>query len=286
MAGPDYQGIVVRGLTRDWGIVAPELTALGERRFQLKDGRVARVSHPGRPIEEVRREARALRALEGRAPAPRVVRTHLDDDFGVIDGLVLSLLQLPEGSPRKPPLPAEDAFSAGRLLGKLHAVWRQPREITLDAHTRIRQLDLGALERDLRAVNAPLAAKLVKLPAAAEKVLPDEPRVGGFIHGDFRPHNVLFRGVSATGAIGFERARPGDRDTELAVALFSFAKDGKDERFGAFLAGYDVTHSLGRARTLRPRFLLDRSLMILEDHARGVAGFDEADLDPLRELLA
>ena len=37
-----------------------------------------------------------------------MVRTHLEDDFSVVDGLGLSLLVLPEGSPRKPPLPPED----------------------------------------------------------------------------------------------------------------------------------------------------------------------------------
>lgn len=278
--------LCVRGLVQ-WGIRAPELERVATNRFTIKGrpGLLVVISWPARPIEEVRRETRALRALEGRRlPAPKVLPTP-GDDFAVVDNRALQLFEVPtEGKSRAPS--TEDCFQAGQLLAKLHAVWRAPQEICFDVERRLAALHLTSFRSVLAPLNAKLAERIHTLRDVAAKIVGDEAMMGGFIHGRFDPRAVTFDKHTLFGVQHFHRARPAEVKGELAYALATFSDDQKhDGKLGAFLAGYDPQTPLSVARELQSRGHLERAVLLLEEHADTSIDLAEEDLDPLRALL-
>ncbi|WP_176730077.1 phosphotransferase [Burkholderia seminalis] len=290
-------------LRRYWNIVPARVQAMASGHtnktylVEYDAGRaVLRVSWPGKPAEQVRREASILGHLGETRTVPALpalprLRPTVDAQSGVLidDGSWLHLFEPVDGDPGLPHDAQAGAIDAMRALAHLHAAlvaipvsesaplaWLSARHARVSARA-MPSLPAG-LSGDYDAVIRRIGAHL---DAAAHWLAGPV----HWLHGDYHAGNLLYVGHTVNGVLDFDDAGQGAQWLEAAFALFALSRDaGRDDRFvfdaqrwEAGLHAYAATRRDGVPGWMRAErdalmtlFCVDQTLIHLEAAQRGL----------------
>jgi Ser/Thr protein kinase RdoA (MazF antagonist) len=262
------------------------------------------LKHYRRPhVGRVRNEHRVVRALAARG-VPVVCPLHPapGEDFLSSRRRPLVLFPWVEGEHRTGlQLTKAQSAELGTMLGKLHAalgamlptvqqsLYHPPARVerTCEKAAGLLQLLEQRDEHDsFDAFAYRYLRGLVTVLCQAAPQRPDALAVLplGYVHGDFIPNNVLYRGREIACVLDWERVGVGPRGLELVRATafwFTDPDDGSLDlgRAGAFVAAYSDRHPLhrGELEAMLARFWWDKlnDLWVFDRHYRGAD--DSAD---------
>ncbi|MGS0892128.1 phosphotransferase [Burkholderia stagnalis] len=237
-------------LDRHWNIRSARLQALSSGHtnktylVRCDSGRaVLRVAWPGKPVEQVRREASILDHLDRRRAASRLpalprLRPTVGMQAGArsADGRWLHLFEHIDGDPGLPDDAEAGAIEAMRTLAHLHAAmatlpaneaaplaWLAARHVRVSA--RARPLLPASVGDDYDAV---LRRIRLHLDAAAGWLTGP----AHWLHGDYHAGNLLYVDRAVSGVLDFDDVGQGAHWLEAAFALFALSRDaGREDRF-------------------------------------------------------
>ncbi|RQS30349.1 aminoglycoside phosphotransferase [Burkholderia sp. Bp8992] len=290
-------------LRRYWNIVPARVHALASGHtnktylVECDAGRaVLRVSWPGKPVEQVHREASILGRLGDSRTGPILpalprLRPTVDAQAGVQvdDGRWLHLFEHIDGQPGLPHDAHAGAIDAMRALAHLHAALAAipvnastPLAWLSSRHARVASRSMPSLPGGLSGDYATAIGRIgAHLDAAAHWLTGPV----HWLHGDYHAGNLLYVGHAVNGVLDFDDAGQGAQWLEAAFALFALSRDaGRDDcfvfdapRWEAGLLAYAATRSdavPGWMRTNRDAlamlFCADQTLIHLEAAQRGL----------------
>lgn len=290
-------------LRRYWNIVPARVHALASghtnKTFLVEcdaERAVLRVSWPGKPAEQVHREASILGRLGDSRTGPILpalprLRPTVDAQAGVQvdDGRWLHLFEHIDGQPGLPHDAHAGAIDAMRALAHLHAALAAipvnastPLAWLSARHARVASRTMPWLPGGLSGDYATAIGRIGAHLDAAARWLTGPVH---WLHGDYHAGNLLYVGHAVNGVLDFDDAGQGAQWLEAAFALFALSRDaGRDDRFvfdaprwEAGLLAYAATRSdavPGWMRTNRDAlamlFCADQTLIHLEAAQRGL----------------
>ncbi len=237
-------------LRRYWNIVPARVHALASGHtnktylVECDAGRaVLRVSWPGKPVEQVHREASILGRLGDSRTGPILpalprLRPTVDAQAGVQvdDGRWLHLFEHIDGQPGLPHDAHAGAIDAMRALAHLHAALAAipvnastPLAWLSSRHARVASRSMPSLPGGLSGDYATAIGRIgAHLDAAAHWLTGPV----HWLHGDYHAGNLLYVGHAVNGVLDFDDAGQGAQWLEAAFALFALSRDaGRDDRF-------------------------------------------------------
>ncbi|VWD55327.1 aminoglycoside phosphotransferase [Burkholderia lata] len=257
---------------------------------------VLRVSWPGKPVEQVHREAAILGHLGHPRTAPMLpvlprLRPTVDAQSGVQlpDGSWLHLFEHIDGSPGLPDDAEAGASDAMRALAHLHAALAgipatesAPLAWLSARYARVAARPAPSLPGDLIGHNEAMIRRIGAHLDAASRWLTGAVH---WLHGDYHAGNLLYVGHAVNGVLDFDDVGQGAQWLEAAFALFALSRDaGRDDRFvfdaqrwDAGLQAYAATRPDAapdwmhdRRDALTALFCADQTLIHLEAAQRGL----------------
>ncbi|MFM0158894.1 phosphotransferase [Paraburkholderia sediminicola] len=254
---------------------------------------VLRVSWPGKPAEQVRREASMLDRLGSSPQLPTLPRfqstVNAQPCAQVDDGSWLHLFEHIEGTPGLPADAEPAIVDAMYTLARLHAAmatmsasvsdplaWLNERYARVSARPAppLPAILLEHYDLLLRRIGMHFAAAAAWIRGPAS-----------WLHGDYHAGNLLFANGTVTGVLDFDDVGQGAHWLEAAFALFALSRDAThDDRFtfdvrlwDAGLRAYaaiqpdDASDMMHLKRdALVDLFCADQSLIHLEAAQRGL----------------
>lgn len=257
---------------------------------------VLRVSWPGKPVEQVHREAAVLGHLghprrASTLPALPRLRPTVDAQSGVRlpDGSWLHLFDPIDGAPGLPDDAQTGAIDAMRALAHLHAALAAlpateatPLAWLSARHARVAARAAPSLPGDLSGHYEAMIRRIgAHLDAAAQWLTGPV----HWLHGDYHAGNLLYAGSTVNGVLDFDDVGQGAQWLEAAFALFALSRDaGRDDRFvfdarrwDAGLRTYAATRRDAAPHWIQDRrdalmalFCADQTLIHLEAAQRGL----------------